>query len=172
LLTSDGNPKWFVHPVHKHEVDVVAIPLPQAQGDQTYLAINRLSRELLSIQIGMDVFVIGFPFTPRAPWLSTWKRGSIASEPQMVGLADPYHLVDTASRPGMSGAPVVLRSYGAHLTESGPSGTTAPATRFFGIYSGRLHTKELDDAQLGRVWPERTIIEIIDAEFRDPGGWG
>jgi hypothetical protein len=71
----------------------------------------------------------------------------------------------------MSGAPVILRSYGAHLVESGTSITKEPATRFLGIYSGRLKTKDSEDAQLGRVWPESFLTEIVDANTRDPGDW-
>jgi hypothetical protein len=67
----------------------------------------------------------------------------------------------------MSGGPVILRSYGTHPTESGPSITTDPATRFFGVYSGRLHTKDPLEAQLGMVWPRSFIEDIIDVPTPD-----
>ena len=41
--------------------------------------------------------------------------GGIASEPDLTKLAAGYMLVDTASRPGMAGAPVIRRSWAAHL---------------------------------------------------------
>jgi hypothetical protein len=30
-------------------------------------------------------------------------------------------------------------------------------TRFIGVYSGRLHTKDPSDAQIGMVWPAEDI---------------
>lgn len=169
LRDRDGAPLWLHHAAFGRLVDVVAVPL-----DGEYAAfvspINELPVEPLSVRIGMDVFVLGFPFGSKIPSLPVWKRGSIASEPEIVRQADNFHLVDTASRPGMSGAPVILRSYGVHLTDSGPSIKTDPGTTFFGVYSGRLHAAE-NEAQLGRVWPAPFIHEIIDGDERDPGGW-
>jgi hypothetical protein len=168
LYDVEGNPTWLSHPVHGRKVDVVVIPLV-ANSECIFSPINKLPKTNLSVQVGMDVFVLGFPFGSAAPSLPVWKRGSIASEPELVRFGERYYLVDTASRPGMSGAPVILRSYGSHLTESGSSLTTEPATKFFGIYSGRLSTKDSEDAQLGRVWPESFITEIIDANRLDLG---
>jgi hypothetical protein len=169
LRDADGKPVWLWHGVHGRKVDVVALPL--ALSDGWGVPINQLPKERLSVQIGMDVFVLGYPFGAPPPSLPVWKRGSIASEPQLVRLADQFHLVDTASRPGMSGAPVVLRSYGARLTESGTSIRDEPGTRFFGVYSGRLRTNDAEDTQLGRVWPESLIAELIDGAISDPGDW-
>ena len=165
LRDRDGNPLWLWHAVHGRKVDVIALPLDLPDG--WGVPINKLPKEPLSVQIGMDVFVLGYPFGAPPPSLPVWKRGSIASEPQLVRLAALFHLVDTSSRPGMSGAPVVLRSYGARLTESGTSIRDEPGTRFFGVYSGRLRTNDAEDAQLGRVWPESLIVEIIDGAIRD-----
>jgi len=168
LRDKDDKPLWLVHPVHKNKIDVVAIPLEHPKKDEfRYEPINRLPKEELSVQIGMDVFVLGYPFGNLSPGLPVWKRGSIASEPALVGIGHRYMLIDSASRPGMSGGPVILRSYGTHLTESGPSITTEPATRFIGLYSGRLHTKDALEAQLGMVWPRSLIEEIIDTPTLD-----
>lgn len=169
LKDEADKPLWLFHPVHKREVDVVAIPIANADGTWMARPINALPRNNeLSIQVGMDVFVLGYPFGSAPPSLPVWKRGSIASEPQLVRLGDKFYLVDSASRPGMSGSPVILRSYGTHLTESGPSITTEPATRFLGIYSGRL-IPDTDAPQICRVWPESFIIEVIDANTADDG---
>ncbi len=167
LRDSENRPLWLYHPVHRGCVDVVAVPLGK-EYSEFVSPINELPVEPLSVRIGMDVYVLGFPFGPNPPSLPVWKRGSIASEPEIVRLAENYYLVDTASRPGMSGAPVILRSYGIHLTDSGPSIKTKPGSKFFGVYSGRLHARD-DEAQLGRVWPASFISEIIDANTRDSG---
>lgn len=171
LKDEDNAPIWLHHPVHRRKIDIVAIPLDGYLADTSKLRpINYLkSTHDLFAGIGMDVFVIGYPFEPEPHALPVWKRGSLASEPELVRLAENFQLIDTASRPGMSGSPVILRSYGVHLTRSGPSLTTEPATKFIGVYSGRLHTSDASDAQLGRVWPESWIMEIIDANMKDDG---
>jgi hypothetical protein len=87
---------------------------------------------------------------------------SIASEPQLRTQEQPYILVDTASRPGMSGWPVIRRSWDNHgLSNGGLLTTAGPRTKFIGVYSGRLSTKDPLDAQLGLVWPALFIDEIL-----------
>jgi hypothetical protein len=36
-----------------------------------------------------------------------------------------------------------------------------------GVYSGRLHTKDPTDAQIGMVWPVEDIQEIVWGQKRD-----
>ncbi len=171
IRDAEDRPLWFVHPSYRKKVDVVAIPL-RFRGDEPGFElhpINVLASSPLSIQIGMDVFVLGYPFGAEPPGFPVWKRGSIASEPQLAPLGYGYMLVDTASRPGMSGAPVIRRSWSNHVLESGE---TLPLsnrfeTRLIGIYSGRRWTKQENDAQLGMVWPESYIPEIIALGRRD-----
>jgi len=68
----------------------------------------------------------------------------------------------------MSGAPVILRSWGTHVKENDAVGMVAGAvTRFIGVYSGRLHTQDVLEAQLGLVWPASLILEIIAGRCRD-----
>jgi hypothetical protein len=110
----------------------------------------------------MDVFVLGYPFGNDLRGFPVWKRGSIASEPHLARGSTDYFLVDTASRPGMSGSPVIRRSWGFHILDGGNSLGGVPfATRFVGIYSGRLHTNDPGDAQIGMVWPPWIIEEIV-----------
>ena len=40
-------------------------------------------------------------------------------------------------------------------------------TKFIGVYSGRLYTKDPGDAQLGMVWPLEDINDIIDGAKLD-----
>lgn len=171
LYGEDDRPRWFIHAVHGNKVDVVAIPLPNPSSETNYYPINQMKREQeLAIHIGMDVFVLGYPFGASAPGFPVWKRGSIASEPQLAPLSDRYFLIDSSSRPGMSGAAVIRRAWGAHLKENlSVSITAEPVTRVAGIYSGRLHTNSALDAQLGIVWPTTLVDEIISAAKRDPG---
>jgi hypothetical protein len=113
IRDDDDKPLWLAHP--GRNVDIAVIPL-HLTDDQRMLVnlrpINELTVTGLAVYVGMDVFILGDPFGGGPPAYPIWKRGSIASEPDLVRLTTDYLLVDTASRPGMSGAPVILRSWG------------------------------------------------------------
>jgi hypothetical protein len=77
-------------------------------------------------------------------------------------------LVDTASRPGMSGAPVIRRSWTNHTEQPGiVAFVDPPLNKFIGVYSGRVPTDHLHEAQIGLVWDASLIDEIIQAKVRD-----
>src|SRR5262249_47041902 len=78
-------------------------------------------------------------------------------------------LVDTASRPGMSGSPVILRTYGTHMSPGEVTVAAGAANKFIGVYSGRLHTQDPLEAQIGMVWPAIYIDEIIDGGLKEYG---
>jgi hypothetical protein len=162
IRSAVGAPLWLVHPASGNKIDVVAISL-QDYDDVDMYAINTLRSMDLLIQIGMDVFVLGFPFGIGPGGLPIWKRGSIASEPQLAGQAPTLHLlIDTASRPGMSGSPVIRRSWGRHMIAGGGNIVgMSTGTKFIGVYSGRLASQDPLDAQLGLTWPASFIPEII-----------
>jgi hypothetical protein len=66
---------------------------------------------------------------------AVWKRGSIASEPEVFSPGQLYMLVDTASRPGMSGSPVIRRSWGTHQMKGGGVALgAATAIEFVGVF--------------------------------------
>ncbi|MBA2400766.1 MAG: trypsin-like peptidase domain-containing protein [Bradyrhizobium sp.] len=168
LIDPAGQPLWFVHPSFSSQVDVVAVKLAEPPTGSRYLPINIFQLDALQIDVGMDVFVLGYPFGFKPPGMPVWKRGSVASEPSIAPLTERFILVDTASRPGMSGAPVIRRSWATHMMEGGDiiSGPRV-MTSFVGVYSGRLHTKDQGDAQLARVWPRMLIEEIFSVLLRD-----
>ena len=171
----DNLPLWRVHPLHARgkRIDIVVIPIdfdPKAQGVKLW-PVNRIAGTKLKMSIGMDVFILGYPFGSKLPAFPVWKRGSLASEPELIGLdGTHYYLVDTASRPGMSGSPVILRSWKHHLLETGRPTTTqfddVPIDRFIGVYSGRLSAQP-DEAQIGMVWDGSLIEQIIAGDQRD-----
>ncbi|MGV1014489.1 MAG: S1 family peptidase [Methyloceanibacter sp.] len=168
IRDENGEPLWLVYPGRR--LDVVAIPLPFTGTEPTFILnpINTLASADLAVGVGMDVFILGYPFGAEPPGLPVWKQGSIASEPELARLTTDYFLVDTASRPGMSGAPVIRRSWGYHLFR-GDTVSMGPGaeTTFIGVYSGRIHTADTSDAQLGLVWPASYINEIIVGNTRD-----
>jgi Trypsin-like peptidase domain len=182
IRDADHNPLWFIEPTRRRTDDnelspapfgpkgrdVVAMPLPALGNDINLHPIAIEPDSELAVRIGIEVFILGYPFGNQSPGFPVWKRGSIASEPDLTRLGTGYLLVDTASRPEMSGAPVNRRSWGTHLTDNGDLTTDGwPRTKFIGVYSGRLHTNDKEDAQLGMVWPADDIDNIIDAAKRD-----
>ncbi len=139
IRDSENRPLWFAHPLRQRGSDVVAVPLPISGDDpiiDLYPVNSARSEADLAVQIGMDVFILGYPFGAEPPGFPVWKRGSIASEPDLVPFGAGYLLVDTASRPGMSGAPVFRRSWGIHLLED--EGVAMDATSRTEIYWGLL----------------------------------
>jgi len=171
IRDDDNRPLWYAHPTRQRGSDLAAIPLPIDGNDPivNMYPINSLKSEAdLAVRIGMDVFILGYPFGYSPPGFPVWKRGSIASEPDLVHFGAGYHLVDTASRPGMSGAPVIRRSWGTHFLEGDAiSSDSTPQSKFIGVYSGRLYTSDKSDAQIGMVWPIRDIEDIVSVEKRD-----
>jgi hypothetical protein len=162
-------PAWYEHPQHGRAVDVVAIPLPDyIRTNYNLFPINAIAFETeFSEQVGDDAFVIGYPFfdTPYVQ-MPIWKRASIASEPDIDLDQLPKLLIDTATRPGLSGSPVIMQRVGIHgMTDGilrGPE-IIGRIRNFIGIYSGRIGADELK-AQLGVVWKARVIEEIIQAK--------
>jgi Trypsin-like peptidase domain len=151
---------WLVHPKHGRAVDVVAIPLPKVVGWEGR-AINRLASEEMAVEVGRDAFVLGYPFGNTPAGLPIWKRASLASEPGLMDLEKEYYLIDTASRPGMSGAPVILRAFDGGKTRSGTLRFGQDLTSLYGVYAGRLVSQDPNDLQLGRVWPSWNIAEVV-----------
>jgi hypothetical protein len=158
----DHKPLWLVRP-DMPGLDVVAIPLPKPNTDPVVnlYPINVLLAKPLNIKVGMDVFILGYPFGSAPPGFPVWKRGSIASEPDLARMTAGYYLVDTASRPGMSGAPVILQNWTNDYKDGAIRAfNDKPATNLLGVYSGRLHASK-DEAQIGMVWHASFIEEII-----------
>jgi hypothetical protein len=168
IRDSNDNPLWLVHPIKRVDIAVLPLPSPPEGIKVAFYPLNVLAVAKLRIEIGMDVFILGYPFKIRLPAYPVWKRGSIASEPNLVRLTTDYMLVDTASRPGMSGAPVIRRSWTNHMLEVGVLAVMdTPLTKFIGVYSGRLPTDHSHEAQIGLVWDSSFIDEIIVGTTKD-----
>jgi hypothetical protein len=117
----------------------------------------------LRAEAGLDCFILGHPEGITGPvFTPVWKRGSIATEPHPN---QPTFLVDSATRQGMSGSPVIARHSGLlGLSDDGKlSGDSVIGTceNFVGIYSGRLGNDELG-FQLGRVWKSAVLETLLN----------
>lgn len=161
-------PLWLIHPSRRVDVAVLPIPFKPEGLIISLYPLNVLANAKLRVEIGMEVFILGYPFEITPPAYPVWKRGSIASEPQLAQVTTDYMLVDTASRPGMSGAPVIRRSWTNHMVEPGVLAMVdTPLNRFVGVYSGRVPTDHPHEAQIGLVWSASLIDEIIAGNIRD-----
>jgi hypothetical protein len=166
-LYRENDPIWFEHG-NRGAVDVVAIQL--SLDDFTDFAnecINTIDQEAgLEVYAGMDCFILGFPEgLIGAANTPIWKRASIASEPYQQY---PYY-VDSATRKGMSGSPVIARHSGLFGMRGGTmTGKEIIGTveKFVAIYSGRVG----DDAlgfQLGTAWQSSVLDDILT--LKTPG---
>ena len=166
-LNDDSGPKWLTHPVHGSEVDIGVLPV-QLPDRFRAVVLNELPSTPMRIGVSHDVFVLGYPLgILDTHGMPIWKRASVATEP---GTSNPKFLLDTATRSGMSGSPVILRYRGFYkhdLSAVVPSDEDwfGEGDMFVGVYSGRLGRSEVE-AQLGIVWKAHLIDEIIDAGVR------
>lgn len=170
LTDVTGNPIWFQHPDRGQDVDVAALKIDRLPEDvAVYEAVRPDEKTNMAFAVGMDVFVLGYPLgLTHQGILPVWKRASIATEPELPVAGLPVFLVDTATREGMSGSPVIARSYGQVMLAHG-GGTSMGGgiyTRFLGIYSGRYGADDEFAAQLGRVWHRSVIDEVIRGQAR------
>jgi len=169
---------WWVHPRFREDIDVGIVPLsdfPQkihnqlislgrAESNSEIYSFNWNLKPKLTTAVGDDVFVVGFPENIRVTGeMPVWKRGSVATEPDIPINELPYLLVDTGTRSGMSGAPVLRRAPpGIAPFEDATNFVllNQPHVELFGIYSGRYGADDLT-SQLGIVWKRDVISDIL-----------
>lgn len=162
-------PAWYEHPKYGRKVDVVAIKIPRdIVSSYRLYPINHIPFESQYKELVADeAFVIGYPFGDLTyPQMPIWKKASIASEPDLDIDSLPKILIDTATRPGLSGSPVIMQRIGVHGKVNGqltPKTTFGRIRNFLGVYSGRVGQDE-SKAQLGIVWKADVIKEIISAQ--------
>lgn len=162
LIGANG-PTWYEHPNFGSKSDVAALPITL---DKKYKAIvvNEMPQTSMVLRVSHDVFVLGYPLgLVNSHGLPVWKRATVASEP---GTSEPFFLVDTATRSGMSGSPVIHRYRGFYKSDPEaeavkPHDWFGEGDNFVGVYSGRLGKSQLE-AQLGIVWKPHLIDEVID----------
>ncbi|HEX8350642.1 MAG TPA: hypothetical protein VF598_11810, partial [Hymenobacter sp.] len=141
-------PGWLIHPMYGYQVDVVAIPMYKKDEVPEGLFLYPINTYGFQgeAEVADDVYILGYPFgIAMSQTLPVWKRASIATEPRFDYRELPRLLVDTATRSGMSGSPVVFMRTGWHgsangqLTSDSMLGTI---TGFVGVYSGRIGGKD------------------------------
>lgn len=166
----DGSATWYSHPVLGQDVDIAVVPL--GENFNSGLAKDILDPDgydpNMHIDTGAEVFLPGFPLGIGDHLFPVWKRASVATSLEWGEGEKLRFLVDTASREGMSGAPCFATSNWRHYSKI--PGTTKVAIverplshRLLGVYTGRINAKDDLGAQLGIVWRENLIFDIIEA---------
>jgi hypothetical protein len=172
----NGLPTWYEHPVHKSKVDVIAIPIEEHESVTLYAIDDFHFDEIYKPGIAEDVFIMGFPrgITSMGNF-PIWKRGSIATDLDLDIDGLPKLLIDSATREGLSGSPVIAKHSGIVLDEPGkvgPNSIIGTVFQFLGVYSGRIMGKDELESQLGIVWKKSVIKDILEArelgEFKLP----
>ena len=164
LFDKTGNPQWLEHPNHPAEIDVVALPLSNDAG------IAVLGYDPWSPGPGMmagvsePLNIIGFPFGKTGGgFLGIWVRGFVATEPALDWENLPRFLIDSRTRSGQSGSPVIAYSPSGTISVPGGIGFgSGPMEQFFGVYSGRINA----ESDLGIVWKSEVVRDIITAKKR------
>jgi len=160
-LYREEKPLWREH-TGRNKIDVVALPIDLSLfPDFVNTFINEMEEEIINVIPGTDCFILGFPEGIIGPANTPiWKGGTVAREPY----PSVPNLVDSATREGMSGSPVILRHTGIFGVGSDPFLTghekIGTGYKFMGVYSSRVGDDQLG-YQLGNVWQPELIEEII-----------
>ena len=191
-LFREKEPVWLVHKDFTYQIDVCALNLTNLCGldvedvisidcGQTLFSFfDEDGRpdysEYLFPDVAEDVYVLCSVKLPNGlESNSIWKKASIASEPYFLGDGKlPFFYVDSATRSGMSGSPVLY--FGKNFI--GTSGerhlqmANMPRLWLAGVYSGRSGIdRQTDDEtsfQLGRVWRNDAVLQILESGIYDP----
>jgi hypothetical protein len=115
----------------------------------------------VAVVVARPLSIVGFPFGMTGGGaFGVWIQGTVATEPELDYGGLPRFLIDSRTRPGQSGSPVLFYAHGGTVAMA--DGSTAvfggPVEQFLGVYSGRINA----ESDLGFVWkPEavRTIVE-------------
>ncbi len=168
LFAEDQTPRWIEHPTYGHKVDVAVLDVSNEIAGYYVEHVNLLESDaILDLFASQDIFVVGFPFGRmiNAP-APLWKRGTIALDPTFDADGLPKMLVDSSTRPGMSGSVVIARHVLVGRDYAKKDGTRSRQVLYsrmdtvIGVYSGR-HYPDLEKAQLGIVWKRSVIEEAI-----------
>ena len=152
---------WFEHPQLAGAADLVALPLTHTDSVQFYPLDIALRNTDVFLTPGDTVSIVGFPFgQAQGAGLAIWKTGTVASDLDVNFSGRPMFLVDTTSRPGMSGSPVYAVRSGAYRSSDARLKMTVSgtATRFLGVYS-----EQNVQAELGGVWKAEAVQALYDS---------
>jgi Trypsin-like peptidase domain len=161
LFDEHDKKRWFEHPTLAGRADLVALPLAHIENVQLYPLDIALRNTDIELTPGDTVSIVGFPFgQAQGAGLAIWKTGTVASDLDVNFSSRPMFLVDTTSRPGMSGSPVYAVRSGAYRSSDAnlKMAINGTATRFLGVYS-----EQNLQAELGVVWKAEAVQALYDS---------
>lgn len=161
LQGSQGN-LWKEIDSGRDKVDVIIFPFEDSEDISIYpLDLNLKDVDLL-IFPSEDLTIIGFPYGKASDGkFAIWKSGSLASDYDINYDNKPVFLIDATTKGGMSGSPVFAIRTGQVRSSVGL--TIGPsATRFLGVYSGRITGDDIEDIpDIGLVWKTSVLDELL-----------
>ena len=173
LYDGDGRPAWREHPVYKGQADFVALRI-SVTADMLIADESWRARDTLYYQIGRTYFpiarypsvpvsIISYPFGQSSTGsYPIWLTGHLASEPDLSYRNLPILLVDCRTRPGCSGAPVIIYSKGSFNGQDGGTFVVDnDALLPLGIYTGRIR----NDADIGMVWKWSAVCDLFSKQI-------
>lgn len=166
-LYIDSGPKWLVHPRRRNYYDIACLKMEQNDTlGYRYPPIDLSEQSLRgSTRTATDIFIVGYATNDLAnQFLPIWKKGNIASSPQIPVGGHPKFLGDAATRSGMSGSPVFIQDknclmkfgegHNSYHDLDGPM-------KFLGIYSGRISSiNNAGSSDLGFIWWDNIVNEV------------
>jgi len=162
LRKSDGSASWLELQKDNKIMDVALLHLSIHAEVQTYPLDLALADTDLVLAPSEPVSIVGFPFglsSGGSGRFAIWKTGHIASDLDIDYSRLPVFLIDSTTKPGMSGSPVVACRIGMHRSSEGIS-MGGEATRFLGVYSGRIH----GESDIGMVWKPEVIRSLMSQQ--------
>jgi len=166
----NGMNGWLEHPELASKCDIVAIPVDtRLYGDFEGFGFNSIDIEAaieseLDLNVMDELFITGFPLPIDECYskLPIYKAGYLASEPGEY--ANTILYVDSKTKPGMSGSPVIQRERVRFENKDGGVLITERVIKFVGVYSGRVGVTDIvGEAELGIVWPfQEYLVPILE----------
>jgi hypothetical protein len=119
-----------------------------------------------TVDVSEELFIPGYPLNIQDLFSQpVWKRATVASSVQHGWNKEPKFLVDTASLSGMSGSPVLYYSPNGNVQVRGTTYHFSQEVAILaGIYVGRIGITKNADPQVGIVWHQSVIDQIIDGK--------
>ncbi|MCK5610038.1 hypothetical protein KAR91_49650, partial [Candidatus Pacearchaeota archaeon] len=113
-----------------------------------------IQKWLESVEVTEELFIPGYPHNIQDYYAQpVWKRATIASSVRQGWNGEPKFLIDTASKSGMSGSPVLYYSSNGSVQIYNTIYQLDPDIAILvGIYVGRLGVEGDADPQIGTVW--------------------
>ena len=161
-LQEKGASLWKEIDIGSEKADVVILPFEDSGDISLYpLDLNLKDVDLL-VSPSEDLSIIGFPYGKASDGkFAIWKSGNLASDEDINYDNKPIFLIDATTKGGMSGSPVFAIRIGQVRSSQGLN-IGSSATRFLGVYSGRITGEGVEDIpDIGLVWKTSVLDQLL-----------